>query len=178
LEIEPTAEFPPETPLTLQVTVALELPVTVAAYWELPPSITVPGPVNAMDTVAASPLPKRAGLLTVSPQAASSSTKHVLRIAKMRGRQARRILLSSGHCGMPKNVRREIGSRRRLVNRAVTEEKSPAIAKKGPLLPGVYCTHSGKVHFFCNDAASTWASHFSAKRIHERHLDKKLPSIV
>jgi hypothetical protein len=58
-EIEPTLAFPPATPFTLQVTEAFELPVTVAAYCDWPPSVTVLGPVSATDTVVAESVPAK-----------------------------------------------------------------------------------------------------------------------
>jgi hypothetical protein len=90
-EIEPAAALPPATPFTLQVTVLSELPLTVAAYCDLPPSITVLGPVSVIDT-GASPPAKRDASLTTSPQAVRRSTKSVLKIAQVRVRQMERIL--------------------------------------------------------------------------------------
>jgi hypothetical protein len=89
-EIDPTALFPPATPFTLQVTVASELPVTVAAYCDCPPSMTLPGPVRVIDTVAESVPLRKAGLLM--PHAVRTSTKAVVRIARGRLRDAERIL--------------------------------------------------------------------------------------
>jgi hypothetical protein len=41
------------------VTEAFELPVTVAAYCDWPPSVTVLGPVSATDTVVAESVPAK-----------------------------------------------------------------------------------------------------------------------
>ena len=82
--------LPPTTPFTLHWTLESVLPFTAAAYCEAAPSMTVLGPVNAIET-AASPLPKRDGSLTTSPQAVKRSTKDVLKIAQMRRHQAERI---------------------------------------------------------------------------------------
>jgi hypothetical protein len=51
VEIMPTVWFPPATPFTLQVTPLFELPVTVAAYCEDVPSVTVPAPLRLSVTV-------------------------------------------------------------------------------------------------------------------------------
>jgi hypothetical protein len=59
--------------------------------------MTEPGPVNATDTVIASPLAKSAGFVTVRPQAVSRSTKNVQRIAEVIGRHVELILLSLVH---------------------------------------------------------------------------------
>jgi hypothetical protein len=88
--MEPTAALPPVTPFTLQVTPVLELPVTVAAYCDDVPSVTFDAPVRAIDTVAASVV--SAELAPFDPQAVSSSTTNVLRIAQVKGRQVKRIL--------------------------------------------------------------------------------------
>ena len=51
VEMVPTVWFPPATPFTLQVTPLFELPVTVAAYCEDVPSVTVVAPLRLSDTV-------------------------------------------------------------------------------------------------------------------------------
>jgi hypothetical protein len=47
----PTVWFPPATPFTLQVTPLFELPVTVAAYCEDLPSVTVVAPLRLIVTI-------------------------------------------------------------------------------------------------------------------------------
>jgi hypothetical protein len=88
--MDPTALLPPATPFTLHVTLASELPVTLAAYCDCAPSVTVPGPVRVIATVAESPPDRKAGLLM--PHAVRTSTKAVVRIEKGRLRQVKRIL--------------------------------------------------------------------------------------
>jgi hypothetical protein len=106
--IEPTVAFPPATPFTLQVTALSELPVTVAEYCDWAPSVTVVGPDKSIEIGVVASAAQAPALVTVSPQAVSSNAKDVVRIAQVRGRQFERISLpSSGHYGMPKNVRRE-----------------------------------------------------------------------
>lgn len=101
--------FPPATPFTLQVTALSELPVTVAEYWDWPPSVTVVGPDNSIDIGVVVSDAQAPALFTDRPQAVRNNTKDVVRIAQVRGRQFERISLpSSGHYGMPKNVRREL----------------------------------------------------------------------
>jgi hypothetical protein len=77
------------------VTEAFELPVTVAAYCDWPPSVTVLGPVSATDTVVAESVPTKTPGLAVTPQAVSRSTKNVLKIVQVRGRQFERMFFSS-----------------------------------------------------------------------------------
>ena len=50
-EINPTVRFPPTTPFTLHVTPVFELPVTVAAYCDEFPNVTVVAPVSVRVTV-------------------------------------------------------------------------------------------------------------------------------
>jgi hypothetical protein len=89
--MEPVVLFPPATPFTLQVTVALELPVTVAEYCDWSPSITVPGPVRSIETES---LPaENAELEPDCPQAVRSSTNVVVRIVKGSVRVNMRILI-------------------------------------------------------------------------------------
>jgi hypothetical protein len=127
--MEPIEAFPPVTPFTLQVTLASELPLTAAAYCEVAPSITVLGPVTAIET-AASPPAKRDASLTTSPQAVRRSTKSVLKIAQVRVRQVERILFCPQATVKCQKMRRETGSVRRLSYPAGTEEKkNPAIRR-------------------------------------------------
>jgi hypothetical protein len=53
--MEPTVVFPPTTPFTLQVTSVFVLPVTVAAYCDDLPTMTLDGPLRT--TVTVEPLP-------------------------------------------------------------------------------------------------------------------------
>jgi hypothetical protein len=90
-EMEPVVLFPPAIPFTLQVTVELELPVTVAEYCDCSPSITVGGPVKLIATES---LPANwLGLVTELPQAVRSSTNVVVRIIKGSVRVTVRILI-------------------------------------------------------------------------------------
>jgi hypothetical protein len=55
--MEPTVEFPPATPFTLQVTAVFELPVTVAEYGDTVPSVTLAGPLKTRLTEEPVPVP-------------------------------------------------------------------------------------------------------------------------
>jgi hypothetical protein len=48
--MEPTAVFPPATPFTLQVTAVFALPVTVAMYCDVVPSVTLVAPTRVRTT--------------------------------------------------------------------------------------------------------------------------------
>ncbi|HEY3989174.1 MAG TPA: hypothetical protein VGM02_07740 [Acidobacteriaceae bacterium] len=52
-EINPTVVFPPATPLTVQVTAVLDVPLTVAVYCAGASSVTLVAPLSAIVTVAA-----------------------------------------------------------------------------------------------------------------------------
>ena len=62
--MEPIDGFPPITPFTLHVTLVLVLPVIVAVYWDVVPSVTFAGPFNARVT----------GVLTVGGGGVASAT--------------------------------------------------------------------------------------------------------
>jgi hypothetical protein len=50
-EINPRVRFPPTTPFTLHITPVFELPVTVAAYCDELPNVTVAAPLSVRVTV-------------------------------------------------------------------------------------------------------------------------------
>jgi hypothetical protein len=50
-EINPMVRFPPTTPFTLHITPVFELPVTVAAYCDELPNVTVAAPLRVRVTV-------------------------------------------------------------------------------------------------------------------------------
>lgn len=87
--MDPTAAFPFAAPFTLQVTDWSELPVTLAAYCELPPSATEAEPVSViliveeLEPLALGVPVASAALFVVVPQAASNSTTEVLRVAEV-----------------------------------------------------------------------------------------------
>jgi hypothetical protein len=88
--------------------------------------MTVLGPVRAIVT-AASPLPKRAGLVTTSPQAVKSSTKNVLKTAQVSGRQTERMLSEpQGHCGIAKKCAARQNSLRRRITKQGLRKKEKA----------------------------------------------------
>ena len=153
----PQLAFPPATPFTLQVTVAIRASGHGGSILRLAAERHGAG-TGQRDRHSGRRLPAEVtGLAEDSPQAVSRSTKNVLKIAQVRGRQVERMFFSSsGHCEMPKNVRRETRLASQASYSAGTEEQKKRAryeSDKSHLLPGVYRTHSGKAHFFCNDAS-------------------------
>jgi hypothetical protein len=105
-EMDPTVASPPEIPFTLQVTIASELPDTVAEYCDCAPSATVAGPLTVIATVEAVAVPvlpfanpAAFGLLT-TPHAVSTSTSTVPEITVTIERNEGRMLVSSVDVGL------------------------------------------------------------------------------